>query len=175
MTARVTQTTNRRFSGSYPGPKAKDEPKRRSGRSEASRPRRRKRKFCRPVPNSRLYRPAPPRARPPPPPSPRPRAAWSPPAGRVLESASRVALRVLRARSSARPPSPPPPAVGPAPPRRPVGRPPPGGDAAGGGRRSLRHVRAPTLHQPGVLGRERPLLGAQRVPLRGLTNYDYLQ
>ncbi|XP_061385370.1 serine/arginine repetitive matrix protein 1 isoform X2 [Danaus plexippus] len=92
----------------YPGPKAKDEPKRRSGRSEASRPRRRKRKFCRPVPNSRLYRPAPPRVRPPPPPSPRPRAAWSPPTGRVLESASRVALRVLRARSPVPPPPPPP-------------------------------------------------------------------
>nr|XP_032515925.1 serine/arginine repetitive matrix protein 1 [Danaus plexippus plexippus] len=84
----------------YPGPKAKDEPKRRSGRSEASRPRRRKRKFCRPVPNSRLYRPAPPRVRPPPPPSPRPRAAWSPPTGRVLESASRVALRAGDARSA---------------------------------------------------------------------------
>ncbi|XP_046967503.1 cilia- and flagella-associated protein 91 isoform X2 [Vanessa cardui] len=56
------------------------------------RSRRRNRKL---VPNSRLYRPPP--ARPPPAP-PRPRAAWPAPAPRTLDTASRAALRVLRAR-----------------------------------------------------------------------------
>ncbi|XP_047532102.1 cilia- and flagella-associated protein 91 [Vanessa atalanta] len=56
------------------------------------RSRRRNRKL---VPNPRLYRPPP--ARPPPAP-PRPRAAWPAPPPRTLDTASRAALRVLRAR-----------------------------------------------------------------------------
>lgn len=79
--------------------------------------------FRRPVPNARLYRPAP--ARPPPPPA-WPRATWPPPAPTArLDTASRAALRLSEQRRGRalprspvrvpRPPPPPPPAP-PAPP-----------------------------------------------------------
>ncbi|CAK1543720.1 unnamed protein product [Leptosia nina] len=64
----------------------------------AARPRaRRKRVFRRPVPNSRLYRPAPSRPAPAPPAPLRPAGAWPAPSRdpRPLETASRVALSLL--------------------------------------------------------------------------------
>lgn len=63
--------------------------------------RRHKRTFRRPVPNPRLYQPAP--RRPPPPPA-RPRTHWSPPTPPTshLETASRVALQITDQRRSVR-------------------------------------------------------------------------
>ncbi|CAH3930403.1 unnamed protein product [Pieris brassicae] len=94
----VPYTPNPRL---YPGPHNNSERQARRAR--------RKRVFRRPVPNSRLYRPGPPRPVPPP---ATPRAAWPRPASpprppHALDTASRAALRVLSARlaSPARPDS----------------------------------------------------------------------
>ncbi|XP_050562907.1 WAS/WASL-interacting protein family member 1 isoform X3 [Spodoptera frugiperda] len=88
----------------YPGPrpKPKPRPKRAEARGNEGRGRRRNRVFRRPVPNARLYRPAPPR---PPPPPAWPRATWPPPVpGARLETASRVALRFSEQRRGSRAP-----------------------------------------------------------------------
>ncbi|XP_026726775.1 COPII coat assembly protein sec16-like [Trichoplusia ni] len=118
----------------YPGcqSKSKSRPKRAEPRGGDGRGRRRKRVFRRPVPNARLYRPAP--ARPPPPPA-WPRATWPPPAPPArLDTASRAALRLSEQRrgprTTPRPPRPPappappaaPPAPAPAPPASPPSR-----------------------------------------------------
>ncbi|XP_022129188.2 uncharacterized protein LOC111003129 [Pieris rapae] len=85
----VPYTPNPRL---YPGPRKNSERQARRAR--------RKRVFRRPVPNSRLYRPGPPRPVPPP---ANPRTAWPRPASpprppHALDTASRAALRVLSAR-----------------------------------------------------------------------------
>ncbi|XP_038221655.1 serine/arginine repetitive matrix protein 1 [Zerene cesonia] len=104
----------------YPGPATQS--KRKADRVSSNRGRRRKRVFRRPVPNSRLYRPAPPRPTPPP---LRPRASWPPPASsapHALDTASRAALRLLSTRLASPPRTPPahpaPPAALAPPPRR---------------------------------------------------------
>ncbi|CAG4946419.1 unnamed protein product [Colias eurytheme] len=97
-------TAQRMQTLSYPGPAIQS--KRKADRGSSNRGRRRKRVFRRPVPNSRLYRPAPPRPAPPP---PRPRAAWPPPASSAplaLDTASRAALRLLSSRLASPPRAP---------------------------------------------------------------------
>lgn len=88
----------------YPGPKPKPQPRPRP--AESKRARRGKRKL-RPIPNSRLYRPQPPRSLPPSPPPARPRAHWPPPppASASLDTASNVVLQHLRC-PRVKPPSP---------------------------------------------------------------------
>ncbi|XP_045768036.1 serine/arginine repetitive matrix protein 1 [Maniola jurtina] len=87
----------------YPGPSGGNK-KRRKTRSPEGRRKRcgRDKKFTKPVPNSRLYRPAPAR---PPPPSPQPRESWPTPAppAKSLDTASRAALRLLQERHLRRP------------------------------------------------------------------------
>ncbi|XP_022826299.1 serine/arginine repetitive matrix protein 1 isoform X3 [Spodoptera litura] len=88
----------------YPGPRPKHKlrPKRADPRGNEGRGRRRNRVFRRPVPNARLYRPAPPR---PPPPPAWPRATWPPPVPAArLETASRAALRLSEQRRGFRAP-----------------------------------------------------------------------
>lgn len=80
-----------KYASSYPTPTSENKPKRQNSRPAERRTRRRSRRI---VPNPRLYQPPP--ARPPPAPR-RPRAAWSVPS-RALDTASRVALRVLQER-----------------------------------------------------------------------------
>nr|XP_034828796.1 serine/arginine repetitive matrix protein 1 [Maniola hyperantus] len=82
----------------YPGPAAGNKKRRKTHSTEGRRKRRgRDKKFTKPVPNSRLYRPAPARLAPP---SPQPRESWPAPAPpvRSLDTASRAALRVLQDR-----------------------------------------------------------------------------
>ncbi|XP_052739959.1 serine/arginine repetitive matrix protein 1 [Bicyclus anynana] len=86
----------------YPGPTAnKKGAKIRSSGGRRKR-QKRERKFTKAVPNSRLYRPAPPR---PPPPQPLPPGIWSTTAPtRNLETASKAAFKLLQERQT-RPPS----------------------------------------------------------------------
>ncbi|XP_063540045.1 serine/arginine repetitive matrix protein 1 [Cydia strobilella] len=74
----------------YPGPQ-KRQVQTKQKRKKCGQRSRKSITFRRPVPNSRLYRPAPPK---PPPPPAKPRTVWHPPVQGKLETASRVALRL---------------------------------------------------------------------------------
>ncbi|KAL0831690.1 hypothetical protein ABMA28_001237 [Loxostege sticticalis] len=113
---RASYTPNPRL---YPGPAGQS--KRRPRRAEGRSGRTRRHVFRRPVPNARLYRPAPRRL---PPPASPPRGPWPPPAppARPLDTASRAALRLLSRRAApllaGAPPAPAPTPPAPAPPAR---------------------------------------------------------
>ncbi|XP_063386131.1 serine/arginine repetitive matrix protein 1 [Cydia fagiglandana] len=84
--ARAAYTPNPRL---YPGPPKRQVETKQKRKSSGSR---KKAVYRRPVPNSRLYRPAPPK---PPPPPANPRTVWRPPVQGKLDTASRAALRLI--------------------------------------------------------------------------------
>ncbi|XP_063367220.1 serine/arginine repetitive matrix protein 1 [Cydia amplana] len=74
----------------YPGPQ-KRQVETKQKRKKCGQRSRKSLTYRRPVPNSRLYKPAPPK---PPPPPAKPRTVWRPPVQGKLETASRAALRL---------------------------------------------------------------------------------